>query len=841
MISRVIKKTVDLDAVQKVDQLDGSLYQLEESGHTFEITCLSNGAAAAVSGTVSGRFLRADGVTQLISGTLSGNVVSITLTQNCYNVPGRFGLVVYVTGSDVSTAIYCAVGSVYRSTSDTVVDSGSIIPTPEQLEAMIEACGAATTAATAAAAFVPNMIAPAFDASVANAAGDYVTNSGKLYRITADRAANVTWSNTTKVEVTAGAGMKYGIDSLKVSGEALENASQAYTGDRWLDFRYGRWAGNTIGTATEFVEHITYVCAMCPCVKGDKFLIDVYGKSTTVNRTIVILDSDKNVLWRSSTAHITGVYTVPTDQTWSDSAAYICFNNLLESQPSGYYAIKCSSTLIEKLAAKQDTLTFDNDPTEGSANPVKSGGVYSSIAEVNGKMATLETAIGGYEAQIPAGAESGYYWNNETNTAVKTAYSSYRAYAPISCSPGEVYRVLGYEATSQKQQMVLVVDEDYTILVAYGGHTQTVKEYEFTVPSGGAYILMTTITGHTVKCYERHLNSIPGGVYGGMFPYADANVAIIGDSISTNGNWSDENPFGNVPEIVVEEEDVGVELSAYVTYYDVGTTIGGHTITESDVGTELTFTPTAEDVGKVIGKPLNNNSESVVTWWEVARDTLGFNVIPVCWSGSSITDHEINAQDNGHYIYKCSNAFHPSQIRKCGIRTPGTMTRTAPDMVIIYRGTNDFSHSPYTRLNYDLTAYQPSGYPTEDTYSDSGTTRYDYVAGMLMTIKAVRDAYPSAKVVLCTLNYFKRLSSSVPGFPTRNGQNTLEQYNDTIRAIANYANCDLIDFAKDGITAWNAGDGYYDTVNNPTHPTTKGHKVMGNRAIRDLMNINGLT
>ena len=159
MISRVIKKTVDLDAVQKVDQLEGPLYQLEESGHTFELTCLMDGAAASVSGTVSGRFLRADETTVYFTGSLSGNVASITLPQSCYNVNGRFGLVVFISGDDVTTAIYAVAGSVYRSTSDTIIDPTGEIPSLEELIAQIEACEDATDAATAAAAFVPNTIA----------------------------------------------------------------------------------------------------------------------------------------------------------------------------------------------------------------------------------------------------------------------------------------------------------------------------------------------------------------------------------------------------------------------------------------------------------------------------------------------------------------------------------------------------------------------------------------------------------------------------------------------------------------------------------------------------------
>ena len=46
------------------------------------------------------------------------------------------------------------------------------------------------------------------------------------------------------------------------------------------------------------------------------------------------------------------------------------------------------------------------------------------------------------------------------------------------------------------------------------------------------------------------------------------NVAIIGDSISTNGNTGENK---NVPEIEITSEDVGVELHAYITYNDVQT------------------------------------------------------------------------------------------------------------------------------------------------------------------------------------------------------------------------------------------------------------------------------
>lgn len=308
-------------------------------------------------------------------------------------------------------------------------------------------------------------------------------------------------------------------------------------------------------------------------------------------------------------------------------------------------------------------------------------------------------------------------------------------------------------------------------------------------------------------------------------PYSNLIVAIIGDSISTNGN---EGTDRNVPEIEIMQEDVGVELSAYLTYYDVqnNLSLGGHTFTSDEIGKEVTFTPVNEDVGKVIGLPNNYNGNTVTTWWEVMKHELGLKkVIPVCWSGSSITSHEENS-----ITRKCSHAWHDSQIRKCGIRTPGSMERTAPDVIFIYRGTNDFSHERYTVLTdkyFDSIEFE---YPDTDKVNDE----YGFKEGYILTIKKLREKYPNAKIFICTLNVFKRINYS--HYPTNNGINTLPQYNKAIREIADFMGCDTIDFDKDGITFENCySEGYItDSETIPTHPSNKGHMVMGKKAIEDF-------
>ena len=72
-----------------------------------------------------------------------------------------------------------------------------------------------------------------------------------------------------------------------------------------------------------------------------------------------------------------------------------------------------NAALQQALNSKQDALTFDNVPTEGSTNPVKSGGVYSAVkAEEDARLNLAQTVsgIGGEVSQIedviPTGATS---------------------------------------------------------------------------------------------------------------------------------------------------------------------------------------------------------------------------------------------------------------------------------------------------------------------------------------------------------------------------------------------------------------------------------------------------
>ena len=91
-----------------------------------------------------------------------------------------------------------------------------------------------------------------------------------------------------------------------------------------------------------------------------------------------------------------------------------------------------AAALATALAGKQDVLTFDNAPTESSQNPVKSGGIYTAIANEAGLRADadtlLQSAIEGILALIPSAATALNQLADKAfvNSSVATATATFR-------------------------------------------------------------------------------------------------------------------------------------------------------------------------------------------------------------------------------------------------------------------------------------------------------------------------------------------------------------------------------------------------------------------------------
>lgn len=138
----------------KVVNLTGTAFMEEAGAHKFVITAQDeSGAEIPFTGTISALFLRADNTTVAIDGTINSGKAEIVLVADCYHVAGRFSVAIYVSDGTDSACVYAAVGNIYRTSSDVVIDSGAEIPTLAQLQAAYQACIEATAQATNAVSY----------------------------------------------------------------------------------------------------------------------------------------------------------------------------------------------------------------------------------------------------------------------------------------------------------------------------------------------------------------------------------------------------------------------------------------------------------------------------------------------------------------------------------------------------------------------------------------------------------------------------------------------------------------------------------------------------------------
>jgi len=129
----------DLTAPVQVVYLPGNVFSQDNNGNLIGVNVFQDGEPATLSGSVSASVIRADGATVAVTGSLSGNQCSVVLPQACYAVPGVLSIVIKLTGDGAVTTVGAVVANVYRSSTDTAVDPGQVIPDISALIAAIDA------------------------------------------------------------------------------------------------------------------------------------------------------------------------------------------------------------------------------------------------------------------------------------------------------------------------------------------------------------------------------------------------------------------------------------------------------------------------------------------------------------------------------------------------------------------------------------------------------------------------------------------------------------------------------------------------------------------------------
>lgn len=190
----VFKRRIDVDAEIQMTPLKSLYASGDKDAHVFEFSLYRGTEEMDLSGaSAQGYFIRADGYTVPITGTISGNVVTLTLSEGCYYVVGNFNLIIKVSAAESRKSVFWGSGYVVRSMTDAIVDEENVIPSLDELLAQIAATESAAKAANQAASAANSAAtsaAQAASAADANAsAANSAANAAKAAASTATEAA----------------------------------------------------------------------------------------------------------------------------------------------------------------------------------------------------------------------------------------------------------------------------------------------------------------------------------------------------------------------------------------------------------------------------------------------------------------------------------------------------------------------------------------------------------------------------------------------------------------------------------------------------------------------------
>lgn len=190
----VFKRRIDVDTEIQMTPLKSLYASGDMNAHIFELSLYRGAEEMDLSGaSAQGYFIRADGYTVPIMGAISGNVVTLTLSEGCYYAVGNFNLIIKVSIGESRKSVFWGNGYVVRSMTDAIVDEENVIPSLDELLAQISAAESAAKAANQAASAANSAAASARQAaSAANtnaSSAKSAANAAKAAATTATEAA----------------------------------------------------------------------------------------------------------------------------------------------------------------------------------------------------------------------------------------------------------------------------------------------------------------------------------------------------------------------------------------------------------------------------------------------------------------------------------------------------------------------------------------------------------------------------------------------------------------------------------------------------------------------------
>lgn len=200
----VFKRKIDVDAEIQMTPLKSLYASGDKDAHVFELSLYRGTEEMDLSGaSAQGYFIRADGYTVPITGAVSGNIVTLTLSGGCYYIVGNFNFIIKVSTAESRKSVFWGNGYVVRSMTDTIVDEENVIPSLDELLAQISAAESAAKAANQAASAANSAATSAAQAASAADANASAANSAANAAKAAASAATAAATKIDSMTITA--------------------------------------------------------------------------------------------------------------------------------------------------------------------------------------------------------------------------------------------------------------------------------------------------------------------------------------------------------------------------------------------------------------------------------------------------------------------------------------------------------------------------------------------------------------------------------------------------------------------------------------------------------------
>ena len=485
--------TCDLQHAVNVQYINGTIFSLDNGGNTISVVVTDNGAPAELSGSVSANVIRADGGTVAVNGTLDGNKAEVTLPQAAYVIPGAAAIIIKLTSDTTVTTLAAIVVNVYRSSTETIVDPGTIIPSVQTLVSQIETAVASIPADYSS---LWTSLAPAFSTSNAYTEGQYVTYDGAVYRFTTDHAAG-SWNSAHVTAVNLGGE----ISDLKSATTELQSA---------------------VSDETHALESIvkTYDDAeTLPCVAYSNRVKIIHAFYQVKNNVIT-----RFILLRITTDDISSA------GTWSIGTCSVPSYQLSANPIMPFTAVSLTGGDISNMAFRQNmSATTNLELVTTSSVSRGQGGVI---------MLTNAQPLNNIGSSLTLPSDTVYPQELIDNTQLsKNIFSTF-------------YRETGHFWNHANEEIGTATGYNYAVFRVLGGSSVILKGLSETLTSVGYGILSedgTVLSGGGE--YDGMIIDIPDNGYRlivsypsadesnmQVIPYIKEKIVVLGDS------WSDNDP-----------------------------------------------------------------------------------------------------------------------------------------------------------------------------------------------------------------------------------------------------------------------------------------------------------